>query len=82
MPLYSRVHAAVTGSDAPGAASALPLRVYYHCTHEFSVLAYASVEYEMYAICDPLASKPEVVQICQRLCAWVKSKQADLFVPV
>ena len=61
---------------------ASPLRVYFHRTDEFSVLAYASAEYEMYALFDALAQKPAIVRICQRLCAWIKAQQAELFVPV
>lgn len=83
MPLYCRIHAAVFRADEDlGSPTAAPLRVYYHSTDEFSALAYASAEYELYALFDPVSQKEVVVRICQRLCAWVKAQQSELFVPV
>ena len=83
LPLYSWVHAAVYRADEPlGNPPASPLQVYYHSTSDFSVLAYASVEYELYALFDAVAQKANIVQICQRLCAWIKAQQGELFVPM
>lgn len=56
--------------------------MYFQSSDELSALAYASAEYEMYALFDPLAQKQAIVQICQRLCAWIKAQQAELFVPM
>ncbi len=46
------------------------------------VLAYAGPEYEVFAYFDALAELDAAAAICQRLCAWVKAQQADLFVPL
>ena len=83
LPLYSRIHAAVFRADEPRSnPPASPLRVYYHSTDEFAALAYVSAEYELYALFDAAAQKQVIVHICQRLCSWVKSQQAELFVPL
>ena len=46
------------------------------------VLAYAGPEYEVFALFDALAELDAAAAVCQRLCAWVKAQQADLFVPL
>ncbi|KAK9799714.1 hypothetical protein WJX73_002348 [Symbiochloris irregularis] len=83
VPHYARIHAAVFRKDEEfREPQPSPLRVYYHSTDEYAAIAYASAEYELYALFDPLAQKLAIVQICQRLCAWVKGSQQDLFVPM
>lgn len=46
------------------------------------VLAYAGPEYEVFALFDALAELDAAAAVCQRLCAWIKAQQADLFVPL
>ena len=81
MAIYSRVHVAMFGDgEAPSAA---PLqRVHYSRDAVATVLAYAGPEFVIYAVLRPDLQKAAALDPTNRLVTWLRSHQADLFVPV
>ena len=77
MPAYARAHAAV--HDAQGAVRQ---RVHFCRTDERVLLAYVGAEYEVFAQFDALTDRGSALAVCQRLCAYIKNQQSDLFVPM
>jgi len=77
MPAYARAHAAV--HDLQGAVRQ---RVHFCRTDRRVVLAYVGAEYEVFAQFDALTDRSGALAMCQRLCAYIKNQQSDLFVPM
>ena len=83
MIAYKRIHAAVFHRDhlGPGRPER-PLRVHWCQGSSLTSLAFTGPEYRLYALFDPLTDQQTATVICQKISAWVKSHQAQLFVTV
>lgn len=57
-------------------------QVHWRSDGIMATLAYASPEYELYALFDAMTSKELATKICHRLSVWIKGQQADLFMPL
>ena len=57
-------------------------RIHFQQDDCCTIMAFVGSEYELFAAFDALAEKPRALEICQRLCAWVKASQATLFMPL
>lgn len=77
MPQYACVRALLFREDGQS-----PGRVHFLRNDRLTTLAYVSPEYEIYAQYDALVDKEAATGICNRLAAWIKQHQADLFVPL
>lgn len=77
MPAYARAHAAV--HDAQGA---IRQRVHFCRTDRRVLLTYVGAEYEISAQFDALTDSASALAVCQRLCAYIKNQQSDLFAPM
>lgn len=80
MAEYSRLHVAVFGEgDAPAQA---PLqRMHYSRGPTRVALAVTGPELVTYALFEPSTELSAAVDATQRLCTWLRSRQADLFMP-
>jgi len=54
-------------------------RVHFRSGEKQVLLAVMGQDFELYAAFDPLTDKASAVPICNRLCAWLNQKEADLF---
>ena len=79
---YARVHAAMFPEQEAGSTQAASQRIHFEQTDVCTILAFAGTEFELYAAFDALVEKPQALEICQKLSAWVKANQATLFMPV
>ena len=85
MVAYKRVHAAVFHRDHLGTGSSKPerpLRLHWCQGCSLTSLAFTGPEYRLYALFDALTDQETATLICQRVAAWVKAQQAQLFVTV
>ena len=88
MPAYARMHTAMAPSGIttidPGGGPAPAARQRVHWTQDetCTLLGYASAEYELYTVFDPLVERATAVAMCQRLVAWLKTQHAQLFIPL
>ena len=57
-------------------------RIQVTCSYTCTGAGIRRPEYEVFALFDALAELDVAAAVCQRLCAWIKAQQADLFVPL
>ena len=83
MVAYGRVHSAMHAEPSENETAPPPTqRIHFRQDECCTILAFAGAEFELYAAFDALVLRPQALEICQRLSAWVKANQATLFVPV
>ena len=48
----------------------------------FVVIACISLDFDLYAVFDSVIDSDRAVRICNQLCTWIHSKEANLLMPV
>lgn len=69
-------------ASAAAAQQCMQQQVHWAADGCMSVLAFVGPEYELYGVFDAATSKDAAVKISHRLSVWVKSQQAELFMPL
>jgi hypothetical protein len=67
--------AAGAGAGLPGPAAH---RVHFRCSDAHCLLAVIGETFELYAAFDPLTDTPAAVAVANRLCAWLRTQEAEL----
>ena len=73
---------ATSASAATAYQQPMQQQIHWAADGRMSVLAFAGPEYELYAVFDAATSKDAAVKISHRLSVWIKSQQAELFMPL
>lgn len=77
--LHCAVHAPVTAAAAVGsAAPPASQRVHLRVSEAQCLLAVVGESFELYAAFDPLTDTPLAVAVANRLCAWLRTQEAEL----
>jgi hypothetical protein len=83
MAAYARTHDAMFVDDDADSGCPTPAqRLHFAAGGQYCMLAVAGPEYVAYLAFDALTDQSAALGACHRLCAWVKGRQADLFVPL
>ena len=81
MVVYSRLHVAMFGAGEVPAPH--PLQRVHYCRDASAVLlAIAGSDYVTYAVFEPTVERAAALSACSRLSTWLRSRQADLFMPL
>ncbi len=48
----------------------------------FTIIACVSVDFDLFAVFDGMIDADQAVRICNQLCTWIHSKEANLLMPV
>jgi hypothetical protein len=73
--------AAAALSASAGAPGAAAHRVHFRCSDAHCLLAVVGETFELYAVFDPLTDTPAAVAVANRLCAWLRTQEAELLCP-
>jgi hypothetical protein len=52
--------------------------VHFRCSDAHCLLAVVGESFELYAVFDPLTDTPAAVAVANRLCAWLRTQEAEL----
>ena len=69
------------GSGVPFGASG-GRKVHFERSEDFVLLACAGTDFELVVALDPTTEQSAAVAVCNRLCAWLRQEEPQLFVPV
>lgn len=51
-------------------------------TDTFAMVACISIDFDLYAVFDAIVDSDLAVHICNQLCTWIHSKEADILMPI
>ena len=81
MAIYSRLHVALFGGGEEPATHPQQ-RLHYERNCSRVILAYAGPEFVIYALYRPDTERVAALDASSRLATWLRSRQADLFIPM
>lgn len=56
--------------------------MHFERSEDFVLLACAGTDFELVVALDPTTEQSAAVAVCNRLCAWLRQEEPQLFVPV